>query len=103
MIIRKFYQKFKFVFFLFDDSILFFTKVERKKGTTDGKKDFKQNTVENYIPPEPKKFPKSQLYVTTSESKLFRIERSTTVINFFLLKLKRCVYTKYEANTIETI
>jgi len=54
--------------------------LERKKGTTDGKKDFKQNTVENYIPPEPKKFPKSSLHVTTAEFK-FRIERNAFTPN----------------------
>jgi len=55
--------------------INFYQIVERKKGVTDGKKDFKQNTVENYIPPEPLKFPKSSVHISTSESK-FRIERS---------------------------
>jgi len=76
--------------------------LERKKGTTDGKKDFKQNTVENYIPPEPKKFPKSSLYVTTSESK-FRIERNAFTPNmkqtqsrYFNLNSERNAESDYE-------
>ena len=53
--------------------------VERKKGITDGKKDFKQNTVENYIPSDPKKFPRSS-YISSSESK-FRVNQSKTPLS----------------------
>jgi len=70
--------------------------LERKKGITDGKKDFKQNTVENYIPVDPKVFPKSSLYVASSESK-FRPTRDIFTPNVKYSQSR--LYNTSERNT----